>query len=346
MKKKLFFLLTLIISYFAIILWAQNYGQYYHQTIYPIINRLLFFKNINIFHRSLGDVLYLLIGLLLLWKIITLIKNKQWLKSFFFIGQTVLILLISFQILWGINNHKDSLHKTLNIPENYTTKQLIIYTEKAVLELNELHQSFNQPETPVQIPYNLDWYYKEALTNLKKVNFLQNYPIDELTTARPSLYNYFLTKAGFSGYFNPFFHSNQINSAIPTIGLPMTFTHEMTHQLGFASEAEANFIAYLALEQSENPSIRYSAKLYALKFILREVKNHDNHRFEELYAQLNKGIQLNIEETNEFWKNNKGFSSKIYQPAYGGFLKMNNQKDGMKSYNRMVNFILNYTQKK
>ena len=58
------------------------------------------------------------------------------------------------------------------------------------------------------------------------------------------MYSLPLSYMGYAGYLNPFTLESQVNSKIPTLNLITTLLHETAHQMGYASEKEANFIAY------------------------------------------------------------------------------------------------------
>ena len=42
---------------------------------------------------------------------------------------------------------------------------------------------------------------------------------------------------------------------------PYTIAHEMAHQLGYASETEANFIAFVVATETDDPMLKYSMLL-------------------------------------------------------------------------------------
>ena len=77
---------------------------------------------------------------------------------------------------------------------------------------------------------------------------------------------------GFSGYINPFTLEANINYNIPNISLPVTITHEIAHQIGYAFEDEANFIAIKTLTKSKNNYLRYSGNLMAVQYLLSEIR--------------------------------------------------------------------------
>src|SRR5690606_30790577 len=83
-----------------------------------------------------------------------------------------------------------------------------------------------------------------------------------------SLYSTPLSYMGFAGYLNPFTGEAQVNSLLPKYNFATTAAHEMSHQIGYASESEANFIGYLASVSHEDAYIRYSGYSFALKYCL------------------------------------------------------------------------------
>ena len=70
----------------------------------------------------------------------------------------------------------------------------------------------------------------------------------------------------YSGYLNPFLES-QANAKMPTQSFITTALHETAHQMGYASEKEANFIAYLSAIKSEDPYIQYTVTFSISLFI-------------------------------------------------------------------------------
>ena len=71
---------------------------------------------------------------------------------------------------------------------------------------------------------------------------------------------------GFAGYLNPFTLESNINLNIPKLNFIVTAAHEMAHQVGFASESEANFIALLLVFKNSDSHIRYAGLTFALNY--------------------------------------------------------------------------------
>ena len=76
---------------------------------------------------------------------------------------------------------------------------------------------------------------------------------------------------GYAGYLNPFTLESQINLKIPTLNLVTTILHETAHQMGYASEKEANFIAYQSAIKNDDPYIRYAGYSFSLRYFFSEL---------------------------------------------------------------------------
>jgi hypothetical protein len=141
---------------------------------------------------------------------------------------------------------------------------------------------------------------------------------------------------------NPFTNEAQVNDKGPMYNFPTTVCHEMAHQLGYASESEANFIGFLASVKNDNLYFQYSGYSYALRYCLHNWQIRDEKMFAILHKKVNPGILKNYDESNAFWKQYETFVETGFQIFYDNFLKFNQQKDGMEGYSKFVNLMVNY----
>ncbi|HET8753646.1 MAG TPA: DUF3810 family protein, partial [Salinimicrobium sp.] len=143
-------------------------------------------------------------------------------------------------------------------------------------------------------------------------------------------------------YLNPFTNEAQVNTLLLSYRLPTTSSHEIGHQLGFAAENEANFIACLATMNHENIYFRYSGYTFALGHCMNEVYRRDPDIANLLSEQINFGVRLNYQEVQEFWMRHKNPFEPVFMFTYNSFLKANYQEAGMKSYSYVVALLVNY----
>ena len=129
-------------------------------------------------------------------------------------------------------------------------------------------------------------------------------------------------------------------------GFPNVICHEMAHQIGYGSESECNFIGFLACIKNKDLYFQYAAYVTALRYCLENVIMKDEHKFKTLKPLINKGIFENYKESELFWQQYDTFIDKGFHAFYDQLLKTNQQKDGIESYSKFVNLMINYYKEK
>ena len=119
--------------------WVEYvYTQGFYQSYFNIINSIS-----SIFPFSIGDVLYTLLILFVLKFIIKVIRKKvkfDWNLLFRFLG-LVSFIYFFFHISWGINYYKIPMHEQLEIENDYSTTELIQFTEDLIQATNAIHKT-------------------------------------------------------------------------------------------------------------------------------------------------------------------------------------------------------------
>jgi hypothetical protein len=162
---------------------------------------------------------------------------------------------------------------------------------------------------------------------------------------KKSIFSLPLTYMGFSGYLNPFSGEAQVDHLVPKVSLPIICSHEVAHQLGIASESEANFIGFLAAIHNEDPVFQYSALLMAYRYALYDLSKSDADLAKTYLNKTPKGIIQNIKEIDKFWIKYQNVSEKYFKIFYDNYLKINSQKHGIKSYSKMIDLLIAFDKK-
>ncbi len=353
-SKKTYKILTiLLVMQWAFLRIISQYPdtieKYYSNGLYIYISKVL-----NLLFGwipfSVGDILYAIFVIVILKNIFTSIKNKKiHLKNTLFkIGGFISILFFLFHLNWGLNYFRLPVYKTLNFErEKYTTNELVDFTEKLIVKINDVHRSISKNDTIV-VKNILDKDQIKEVSYGVYEQFQEKYPqySHENLKAKNSLFSIPLTYMGFAGYLNPLTNEAQVNYLIPKNTYPMIVCHELAHQVGIASESEANFIGYLASTNADDVYFNYSGYLMALRFCLVEIYQKDPEKFETLKIEINKGILKDIRQSEAFWESYQNWSEQYFKTFYDTFLKANKQIDGMKSYNKVVVLLVNYHKKR
>ncbi len=291
---------------------------------------------------SVGDVLY---GTLILYAVYWLFQNRKsnWKDKLWSALSVLSVGYFMFHVLWAFNYYREPLFEKMNIQRDYSDKDLMEFTQKLIAKTNAIQfQLTNNTQQKVTVPYSQDQLFE--MTQNGYTTLAQQYPIFkyEIPSRKKSLFSVPLTYMGFGGYLNPFTNESQVNDKLPKYGFPNVICHEMAHQIGYASESECNFIGFLACIKNKDAYIQYSAYTTALRYCLENIILKDETQFKILKPTINKGILENYKESETFWAAYDTFIDKGFHIFYDNFLKSNQQKEGIESYSKYVNLLINY----
>lgn len=326
----------------------KNYPEfverYYSNGLYVFLSKIMRYV-FGWLPFSVGDLLYTLASIYLIrWLVINRKRiRKDTLNWILDIGATLSIAYFTFHILWAFNYYRQPLYKSLNIEPEYTTGQLVSFTEKLILKSNNIHNSLvTNDSLKVELPFTKREVFKKVKNGYKKLSDVYPHLEYHPQSIKKSLYSIPLTYMGFSGYLNPFTNEAQVDGLIPTYKFPTTSCHEVAHQLGYAAENEANFIGSLAAIHNDDIYFQYSGYTFALRYCLAELFRRDPEIYERIAPTLNRGIFENYKEVQSFWLVYKNPLEPLFEKTFDSFLKANNQSDGMKSYSYVVALLVNY----
>ncbi len=317
---------------------------WYSTGLYPYISKIMRFS-LGIFPFSLGDLLYtFFIISIFRWLYIRFkTKFRNYRKWSLDLLANLSIIYACFHIFWGFNYYRLPLHRTLKIKNTYTTEELVLLTETLIRKSNQVHTGLVENDS-----LKVDYKFKKTALFRKTIEGYESLgkEFPKLTyegkSLKRSLYSIPLTYMGFNGYLNPLTNEAQVNTQILKYKIPTTASHEIGHQLGFAKENEANFIACLATMNHPDPYFQYAGFTFALRYCLNELYLRDQVKADELLKKIHPGILANYKEVRDFWVTHKNPLEPLFQVTYNGFLKANNQAEGMKSYSYVVALLVNY----
>ena len=325
-------------------LFPEFINRFYSNGLYVYISKLFRFV-FGWLPFSFGDIFYLVMTVFLIRFIWTssLKIRSSWKTVLLDIGSTLSIIYACFHLLWGLNYYRLPLHQILNLKDQYTEKELIVVSEQLIKSANSIHKKLQPVDSlPVHIPYTKEEIFNKTTEAYKQLAI--TYPSLEYTpkSIKTSLISTFLTYMGFSGYLNPLTNEAQVNGLILNYKAPTTATHEEAHQLGFAKENEANFIAALATIGYDDTYFQYSGITFATKFCLNDLYRRNEEKAICIIEKLRPGIRKNYEEVNLFWDAYENPFEPILKSSYDQYLKANNQPGGIDTYSYIVALLVNY----
>lgn len=350
MQKRKIVLTLLLVLQILFVNYLSNYPafieQYYSNGIYPYISSFLRFI-LGWIPFSFGDILLLVAFIYIIvsvWRFLK-DKNRSYKNAFFNIGSKLSILYFVFYLFWGMNYYRVPLYKTmdLTIPTEYNIDKLSLLTEKLLIKTQEIHFKLTKNDT---IAVQKVFTQRELLDKTK-------YGYNELAKKYPkfrydnpkvkkSIFSTPMSYMGFSGYLNPLSGEAHVNYNSLDFNIPATASHEVAHQIGYASESEANFIGYLAATHNTDLLFQYSGYLMAMRYALSNISKNDKELYNEFHNRLPIGVKKNLAESYEQWKKYKNPLKPYFHKFYSLYLKANHQEHGMKSYGMMLGLLMAY----
>lgn len=347
MKRK--FLLPLLLLLQIIVLkiisfFPEFVEQFYSNGMYVWISK---FSRITLgfIPFSVGDIIYFVVIFFALkwfwnkrktWKI-------DWKSNVLRILSCLSIFYFLFHLLWAMNYHRVPLFEKMKIEKEYSDADLLIFTKKLIAKTNAVHHQIEKNDSlKIVFPYTQEQVFEMNLIGYQSLSKQYSFFTYENPSVKKSLISLPLTYMGFGGYLNPFTNEAQVNYMGPMYNFPTTTCHEMAHQLGYASESEANFIGFLASIKNDNLYFQYSGYSHALRYCLRNWQIRDKKVLDELLKTIHPGILANYKESKDFWKRYETFIETGFKIFYDNFLKFNQQKDGLESYSKFVDLMVNY----
>lgn len=326
----------------------QFIERWYSEGVYLWICRLLH-PIFNLFPFSVGDVLYLAVIILIIYyfiKLIRLLFKKQFKQAGILVMGAVvstLAAIVAFYVLWGINYFRPSAAERLKLPDtNYSTAQLEALTKVVIDSANITRARLTRADT-----LQSDKAIKQTAINAVLV--LSGVSKDYLTYSpevKSSLFTPVISILGTSGYYNPFTTEAQMNYAMPVFLKPFVACHELSHQMGYGPEDEANFVGFLAGIRSKDRLLQYSAWHEAVDECMRDLMARDTVLHKKMKLLVSPAVHADFVAERNFWIAHQSKLDIISDIFYDNFLKANNQPQGLMTYNRMLRLVMALYNKK
>ncbi len=324
MKLKSFFALILIPQILLVNFIKNNpsiIDDYYPDYLYSYILKInsFIYSDINI---PIGEILYLILIVIVIYLVYRVFSFK--LNDLVNLLAFISIVYFIFYSFWGLNYFKTSISYKLNIKNDYEFEELDNTLNFIITKIND--------EVPL-------------LQDFNELNFLEITNMNDLNVKQSLAPSYLLLQT-VSGHFIPFTSESVVNFDIPKIDLPVVIFHEYAHQMGYADEAEASFIGFMKAVESNNANVRYSGYFNALLNLLNEINKNHKEELQNYISKLNERVISDINYNMEFWsKYSNNYFDKVQKYMYDLYLKSNNQKAGILTYNKVSNFIIDYYQR-
>ena len=345
----LLFPLALACAYLAS-RFPEMVERYYSRTVYRYLSQAISTAT-GIFPFSVAEGMVVL-GLVLIitgvvYCITEIIKNPG--QRFRLItGRLVAaaaaasILCFGFITAWGLNYHRVSIASIANLEvREASVEELEALCRYLIKEANDLRGLMEEDQDGVMTcPGGVGDILKRAYMGYQYASKV--YPELGGRYGRPKavILSEVLSYQGIGGIYFPFTGEANVNVSGPHFMIPFNASHEMAHQRGFAREDEANYIGYLACIMHPDADFRYSGTMAALLYSMNAMARQDRERYKSLRDEYSAGVVRDFDAWNRHCNKYDGFVKEATDRINDAYLQANAQRDGVKSYGRMVDLLL------
>lgn len=362
MKKKRF-LIPLIICGLMIIVnitarCSEKFSDFYVLKIFPYISAPLT-RFSALFPFSLGEILIctgillVLVGIPLFIILITVMKGrrKKVLSVYFCTVLWIFTYILSTETLncFVMYQCTPFSERYFSDSGEHNDEQLEKLYTMLIDKANKLSKEV--PRDSENRFYLQCDYKAEAVKSMKNISEDYEQLSGYFPKAKPIKFSYFMSQSNLLGIYFPFSMEANYNADAVDSNYPSTICHELAHLKGVIQEDEANFISFIANINSDNAEFRYSGYLNALEYVHNEICR------QKITSAYSITDSISDEVLNDwfrfvpdnYWEDNKEkeiISTEVVETvsdtAIDANIKMNGREDGIKTYSRVVDLLLDY----
>ncbi len=347
-NKKIKYLVLLFLTQTGIVSILCSWDMFIYK-LYPFLFSVIthYLKSIfSFFCIDIGNIFYCILVIVIPLGLYKAFKSKIIIETLLLYLNCIFFL---YFLLWGFNYYNTIIVDRF-MPKSVSDRELIDLTEylfNKTKEYSVLTKRNNKNEFIIE---NKDSLYPKLLLS-------QNFPLKNKTptffrpeqsiiNVKPSIFSLMQSYIGIAGVYNPFSAEAIYNNNMPDIKIPFTVSHEMAHQLGYASETEANFIGFLTAINTKDNNIKYAAYYSALKYAMRTLYENTPVLYFFYFSRYNKQMKIDYNQEMRYYKTYNSEAENYFSYTNDLFLKLNSQKEGINSYNKFVYMLVTVFKKK
>lgn len=271
------------------------------------------------------------------------------------LGRDIGLLVLLFYVLWGFNYARVPLGERLGLPagSGAEAEELATLADEMVKRANAAYLGlYGVPDRGEEttLPWNdggalqseLDhgWGLITRELQLPPHAGVRYGPVKRLLSV------WLLERLGLQGFYFPYTGEANVRGELPALVRPVSMGHEMAHQRGYAPEAEASFLGFMAASRSRHPHARYSAFVFAQRHLLAALAQVDRERAGELAGRRLPGVQRDIDAYMEYLRSIYSPASEVASKVNDAYLRSNRVEGGVANYGMVTRLLIAYARER
>lgn len=250
--------------------------------------------------------------------------------------------IVFFYWMWGFNYAREPLSRTLNLQLKAVSinqlKDEMEYTLDQMIFIR--HQMKIGDSSTVSMAY--ENVFRDTILLQSAPVTLEEFGLTQYSDAPVKSFwpKGILHRLNTSGFYNPFTGECYKEGDLHPIQIPFIKAHEWCHAQGVTDEGDANFLAYWICVSSGDLLYAYSGYMEYWRYLSSEMRKLDPDAYNISREVLPFGIKADLLEIRENLMKYPEFLPDVRDLVYDSYLKSHGIKEGMASYNRLVNMVV------
>ena len=333
----------------------QAVESLYVRRLYPPIAGILSRGN-SLVGFSIAEALVLLLlavgAIALVWVLSPGARRRRLAAIGTWLPPLVGYALFAFVALWGLCYDRPPMARRMRLSPGGTTEELVKTASWLASETARLAPPPAPPPAggpggggrsrPTRLPWSRDVLNTRIEDAYARAARLRLGAPGPLGPAKPVFFSGLLARLGLSGIYVAYTGEPNYNRLIPDAELPFAVAHEKAHQRGIARENEANFAAFLVLDASREPYLRYCGYLGAADYALAAVRRAAPNSFAGTCRLLDGRPAADLAAMAAFWRRYRGPMRRVSQRVNDLYLRANRVPGGIRSYDAVTDLLVGY----
>jgi uncharacterized protein DUF3810 len=236
-------------------------------------------------------------------------------------------LYLLFLALWGLNYRRVPLEQKLDYDQARVTREATMaFVNTAVTAVNDSYAA----------AHGVQWKPDALEASFADVQIALGASRLAVTgVPKRSLLTYYFRRAAIDGVTDPLFLEIIINPDVLEFERPFVIAHEWGHLAGYASESEANFLAWLTCVRGD-PLARYSGWLAAYEHALGALPRPDRAAIKP----LDEGPKQDLQAMLARYAKSSPTVRRAARGVYDEYLRANRVAEGIASYDAVVRLMV------
>ena len=332
---------------YVIALISPSFADFFNRYPGAAVRAVLAFLT-NAFPFSLAEIFIISIPALI--ALVAILAYKKycftWRSSLIFTVSILSCLSIFFSVFalgFGTGYHGTGLDEKLRLDKKAVAPEELEATAVWLAgELNDMVDEISYKEDNFsEMPHSISEMNGKLMDAYEKVCDEYGFIQDLHSKVKPVILSKAMSYTHITGVYTYFTGEANLNVNFPDYTLPYTAAHELAHQRGIAREDEANFIAFLVCDVSDDIYVRYSGYLNLYEYVASALSAQPE-AYKRVRASLDPRIINEMKAYSSFFdKYRHSTAGKVSETVNNTYLQVQGTV-GTKSYGMVVDLAVAY----